>query len=110
MSTITLQPAQALSVARPSVRLTRRGRLVVFGLALLAVLALGLLLTPGSSATKSAEPTETVMVGSGETLWQIADEVAAPGETSAMVQHLIELNDLDSAMLIAGQELRVPAS
>jgi len=108
MSTIALQPA-AVRAPRGQVRLTRRGRLVVFVLALLVVVGIGLALVPGSSATDEAEPTRTVMVDPGETLWQIAADVAEPGETAAMVDHLVELNDLDSAMVLAGQELRVPA-
>ena len=110
MSTIALQPARIPSARVQTVRLTRRGRAVVLGLALLAVLALGLLLTPGSSATKEAEATETVLVGQGDTLWGIAKQVAAPGETADMVDHIKELNHLDSGMVVAGQELRVPVS
>lgn len=108
-------------LARPSlgpVRLTRRGRLVVFvgSLLLLVGLVLGLgLALAGSQATGEAgvEPaTVTVTVGTGETLWDIAGPLAADGagggDVRVVVQDLEELNALDTAMLRAGQELRVP--
>ena len=95
------------------VRLTRRGRLVVFALALLVVLGLGVLWAAGSVATEDAgrpEPTRVVMVGSGETLWGIAAEIADDGQTRAMVEKIEDLNALDSAMVAAGQRLRVPVN
>lgn len=91
-----------------SVRLTRRGRLLVFTLALFAILAVGVLLSAGSVATERPESTEVVMVGAGETLWDIAAERAPDGDVRAMVDHIQRLNSLDSAALDAGQRLRVP--
>ncbi|WP_028659415.1 LysM peptidoglycan-binding domain-containing protein [Nocardioides insulae] len=110
MSIASHAPTSARLAPRGSVRLTRRGRLTVFIAALVAAVGLGFTLTPDSSATQEAEQTETVLVGTGDTLWHIAGRIAEPGGTGAMVDHLIELNDLDSAMLIAGQELEVPAA
>ena len=110
MSSMTISP-QPLST-RPSVRLTRRGRLVVFVASLLIVLAAAFVLLDGASVATDRsgqpEPTTLVMVGDGDTLWDIASAVAADGETSEMVQHIERLNHLDSSMLLAGQELRVP--
>ncbi|CUR60438.1 Peptidoglycan-binding LysM [metagenome] len=116
MSSMTISP-QAFSArpsvsGRPSVRLTRRGRLVVFIASLLVVLATAFILLGGASvATEQGgqpEPTTLVMVGDGDTLWDIASAVAADGETQAMVQRIERLNHLESSMLLAGQELRVP--
>ena len=97
--------------ARPtsSLRLTQRGRIVVFALAMLVVLAAFLLLSGGSVATDEPEATETVMVGTGDTLWEIAAAHADDGDVLEMVAHIQELNDLDSGALQAGQHLRVPA-
>ena len=119
MSTMTLNPTTigpsfgrpAARGAQGSVRLTRRGRLVVFTLALLVVLGLGTLLGARSVASEhpgTPEPTRVVMVGSGETLWQIAAGLADDGDVRAMIDHIKELNALDSAMVSAGQRLRVP--
>lgn len=92
-----------------TIRLTRRGRFVVFVLAMLVVLAAGLLLSSRSVATEEPERTEVVLVGTGDTLWGIAAERADDGEVREMIAHIQDLNDLDSATLMAGQKLRVPA-
>ena len=92
-------------------RLTRRGRVVVLALALLVVLGLGLMLAAGSVATDepgTPEPTRVVMVGTGDTLWDIAADLADDGDVRGMVDHIERLNALDSGMVVAGQRLRVP--
>jgi LysM repeat protein len=97
--------------AAPAVRLTRRGR-VVATLLFLAVL-LTVLTVFGSHSAATGEPgtpvpTRTVEVGQGDTLWQIASQVAPPGETRAMVHQIEELNALDGSALTVGQEIAVP--
>ena len=52
--------------------------------------------------------TRTVEVGQGDTLWEIASEVAAPGQVRDMVHQIQELNALSSAALQVGQEIAVP--
>ncbi|WP_426242161.1 LysM peptidoglycan-binding domain-containing protein [Nocardioides sp. LHG3406-4] len=121
--TTTLSPALTLTPVRdvrtPSrrtaghLRLTRRGRLVVLLAALAVVLMLGVLFGSGSVATDEAgtpEPTRVVMVGQGETLWGIASEAAGDGSTRDMVARIERLNALETAMVTAGQKLRVPTS
>src|SRR5262245_7503714 len=119
MSTMTIapqalpRPTRARPQARQEVRLTRRGRLVVFLGALTVVLLLGVFWGAGSVASERpgrAEPTEIVMVGPGETLWDIAAQVADDGDTGAMVERIQRMNALDSGMLTAGQKIRVPAT
>ena len=92
-----------------TVRLTRRGRLAVFALALLVVLTAFWVLSGVSSATDRPEPTEVMMVGTGETLWDIAAGHADDGDVRSMMAHIKDLNDLESGTLQAGQQLRVPA-
>jgi LysM domain len=100
--------------ARSTVRLTRRGRLVVVALGLLVVLVAGMFLTAGSVATErpgTPEPARIVMVGEGDTLWGLAaDAAAATGsdDTRAMIERIERLNALDSGMVMAGQRLRIP--
>jgi len=118
MSTLTASthvahhPVRAVRPVRSgSVRLTRRGRLVVVVLAVLAVLAVGLFFS-GSVATDepgTPEPTRVVQVGVGDTLWDIAADLAPDGDTRAMVDRIERLNALDSGMVVAGQRLVVPA-
>lgn len=94
-----------------TVRLTRRGRLAVFTLALLVVLAVGFVLASGAVGTDepgTPEPTRVVVVGSGDTLWEIAAGLADDGDVRAMVAEIQKLNALDSGMLTAGQKLVVP--
>jgi LysM repeat protein len=114
-STTTLSPftwqERPAESPRGSVRLTRRGRLVVFLVAFVAVLALGIALGTQSFAGETPgtpEPTRVVMVGSGETLWEIAADAAGDGDVRAMVDRIEDLNALDSAMVQAGQRLHIP--
>jgi hypothetical protein len=98
---------------RPTVRLTRRGRLVVVAAALLVAFAIGVFVTAaGSMATQqpgTPEPTRIVQVGTGDTLWGIAAELADDGEVRAMMEQIERLNALDTTVLQAGQRLVVPA-
>jgi hypothetical protein len=107
------QVSARADAARGQVRLTRRGRLVVFLGSLMVVLALGIYWGAGSVATErpgTPEPSRVVMVGEGETLWDIAADATTDGNTGAMVERIERLNHLDSGMLTAGQKIRVPAS
>lgn len=104
-------PAPAARGGRTAVRLTRRGRVVVLALILLVMLAAMTALGSGSAATGEAGApvqTRTVEVGEGDTLWAIASEVAAPGETREMVHRIQELNALSGAGVTIGQEIAVP--
>src|SRR5688572_22103562 len=119
MSAITIHDVRDVRpvriAARPSsVRLTRRGRVVVVLAGLVIALMAGVFLGAGSVATESKgtpEPTRVVQVTDGDTLWGIAAEAAAAtgeDDVRAMVEHIQRLNSLDSAMVVAGQRLRVP--
>ena len=114
MSTTTIAPTLQLrpvSRVRPSsqVRLTRRGRLTIFLLGLALAFAAGLWLAAGSTATQEqgVAEVEVVTVDPGDTLWDIA-AAATDGNVGAMVAEIRDLNSLDSSMVYAGQELRVP--
>ncbi|WP_141014473.1 LysM peptidoglycan-binding domain-containing protein [Nocardioides sambongensis] len=123
MSTITLSPVsrttpardvrRATSSRRPGVRLTRRGRAVVFALGLMVAFGLGIWLASGSIATseQGEAPVEVVTVGHGDTLWEIASDAAAStgdGDVRSVMDRIQELNALDSSVVYAGQDLRVP--
>ena len=124
MSTLTVAPGYA--TARPRrqravqprqapapVRLTRRGRLA---LTLLFVVAITVLVSVfGSTSAATGEkgtpvPTRTVVVEEGDTLWGIAGEVADPGEVREVVHRIQELNALSGSGVAVGQELAVPVS
>jgi Tfp pilus assembly protein FimV len=113
MSTLSLAPAFAPAPARPrsTVRLTRRGRFVVFLTSLFVVLAVAISLAGGAVGTDEAgrqAPTEIVTVAPGDTLWNIASDLAADGDVRSVMQQIQRLNAMDSVGLSAGQKLRVP--
>lgn len=107
------RPTRPVTTAPSSVRLTRRGRLVVLAAALLVAFAVGVFVTAaGSVATQepgTPEPTRIVQVSSGDTLWGIASDLADDGDVRAMMERIERLNALDSSVLQAGQRLVVPA-
>ncbi len=99
------------SSPRPSVRLTRRGRLAL--LVLFVALAFASISVFGGHSAATGEAgrpveTRTVVVGAGDTLWGIASEVAEPGEVREMIHHIQQLNALPSASLMQGQRIAVP--
>lgn len=100
---------------RPAqVRLTARGRVVlgVLVLVMATVLAIGVGAWAGSQqrAAESPGAVEVVGVGTGQTLWGIAGDLAGPREDVRDVVHRIqELNEMSGGGLAAGQRLLVPA-
>jgi hypothetical protein len=107
------RPVRPARTARPDVRLTRRGRLVLTMLFLGALLVAFTVFGATSAATGEAGepvPTRTVMVGEGDTLWGIASSVAEPGEVREMVHRIQELNALPGSGVNVGQELAVPVT
>lgn len=100
-------------------RLTRRGRIVFFGLPLilLAVLILsfsGFLNAPAKASDSAAElnltPTVSVTVQPGDSLWAIAGSVAPDRDPRDVVADIVQLNNLDDARVLPGQTLFVPAN
>lgn len=114
MSTATLDQVSVRHrpvgvAALPPLRLTGRGRLVVFAVALAVVVVAVFWVFGGSSAaTDQPTTTRTVIVGTGQTLWGLAADAAHDGRTGAMVTTLERMNHLDSGMVYAGQRLVVP--
>lgn len=94
-----------------TLRLTRRGRIVVSALVAVPVIALSLLLvTPGALAGSDEAPNDFdyVTVFSGDTLWGIAREYAPEADPRDTVAQIMTLNQLSSAALQPGQELAIP--
>ncbi|MET4782006.1 LysM peptidoglycan-binding domain-containing protein [Glaciihabitans sp. UYNi722] len=99
--------------ASPRLHLTKRGRVVLTGLAALPlVIGAFFVATNGGGATATDEPTsvsfEHVTVQSGQTLWQIAGELAPSADPRDVVADIVHLNQLSGADLQAGQQLAIP--
>jgi nucleoid-associated protein YgaU len=95
----------------PPVRLTRRARRLLA----VAVAAVAVLLSvwvgsvaDGRDAGLVMVSDSSVVVRSGDTLWSIAGSVAGDQDVRAVVDAIIELNDLGDVALQPGQVLRVP--
>lgn len=117
MSTAAIAP-NAVARARqsaPRLRLTTRGRVVLITLAAAPLVIAALLFSlNGGDAAATLESHENafvyVDVTAGQSLWNIA-ETHAPGyDPRDVVAQLIELNQLPSADVFAGQQLAIPAS
>ncbi|HEY0869629.1 MAG TPA: LysM peptidoglycan-binding domain-containing protein [Acidothermaceae bacterium] len=98
------------------IRLTRRGRLALLGVAMLCMLfgfSIGNLVSFGSSApsypTTPSAGSPTIVVQPGQTLWAIATQVAPHADPRATVQRIIDLNHLGGTTLQVGESLALPS-
>ncbi|MHA7210511.1 LysM peptidoglycan-binding domain-containing protein [Arthrobacter sp. MDT1-65] len=118
LSDTSMQPRTSMqrSTERP-VTLTRRGRLVLVGLPIAlgvaALILLGAFLTSQAQASESLPaPSSTVevSVAAGESLWDLALRYAPDRDPREVVAEMVELNDLRSSVVQAGQSIAVPAA
>jgi hypothetical protein len=98
----------------PRLRLTKRGRAVLLFLAAtpLVIAALLVALNGGganASLEGSSDSFSYITVDAGESLWQVAQEIAPNADPRDVIQQLIQLNQLDSADVFAGVQLAIPA-
>jgi LysM repeat protein len=92
-------------------RLTRRGRTVLTTLASapLVFAALAFALNGGmATATIEEGSTSYVTVEAGQSLWQLAEEVAPGEDPREVVAQLLRANALESAEIFPGQQLALP--
>ena len=118
-------PTAALPVpqARPSLpgdapqslRLTRRGRVVLAVLAAVVVSLFGLAVARGTPAAGPAAPAGTaghsmtrIVVQPGQTLWTIAMRADPQADPRHVVQQIVAANALPGGSVQAGQRLLVP--
>ena len=119
MSTVTLNGISPRSASLengslPHLRLTRRGRRVlVFLIAFpLVAAALAFALNGGMAAATnevSATSLHYVTVEPGQSLWQLAQEVAPSADPRQVISDVVHLNQLPSTDIQAGQRLAIPA-
>ena len=112
----TARPAADLG--RTPVRLTRRGRVVVGVLAVIAltaaVLVITLVASGGAQATNHGQARagyqgmREIVVQPGQTLWSIASATEPSVDPRVVVQEIMSANAMTTATISAGQLLWVP--
>jgi hypothetical protein len=107
---------QALLAPGPGeapLRLTRRGRLLLRGLVVLAALLVTAvtvlaLARPALAADPPGSAPAVHVVQPGESLWEVARVVAPAADPRDTVLQIADLNDLASSAVTPGQELVLP--
>jgi nucleoid-associated protein YgaU len=114
-------PSAAQGPALTPVRLTRRGRLVVTGMAVLLAAAGSVALAgaaqaighsgaqgrPGTAGAAGAAITK-VEVRPGQSLWTLAEAYDPNADTRQVIQEILQLNSMSTDQVQPGQVLRMP--
>jgi len=120
MSTLTLSTYGSQSIvnqgflANPStVTLNRRGRLARTFVVLSLAIVLGSVVSAKAGAGTDSAPQAsgsfiTVTVAPGDTVWSLANRLAAGGDVRSLVSEIISVNSLTSVDVATGQKLRIP--
>jgi Tfp pilus assembly protein FimV len=66
-------------------------------------------LTAPLAQAQPAQPAGTIVVGTGDTLWSIAERIAPQADPRDVVADLERVNRLPDAALQAGERLTLPA-
>ena len=100
----------AATSTKQSLRLTKRGRLVV--LVFVVVSLFTALIMFGSfanaTATNAGPATAVVVVQQGESLWSIAQSIAPNADPRATINDIKDLNGFNDSVVSAGQSIVVP--
>lgn len=108
----------ALSAPAPRLRITPRGRAVVAVLVAIpiAIGAVAVGLGQGAAATPADAPVASsgssfhwITVGHGDSLWSIAQRIAPGSDPRDVVADIVDLNQLPSASVAAGERIAIPA-
>ncbi|OUE28000.1 Cell division suppressor protein YneA [Clavibacter michiganensis] len=113
-STTSDAVAEVAVAPRTRLRITRRGRVVLTALvAAPLALGVGLVALNGGAAVASKDTSSTaleyVTVSSGQSLWDLAEEIAPSSDPRDVIASLVDLNRLPTSDVAAGQQLAVPA-
>jgi hypothetical protein len=112
MSTLTAEPLRTRKPRRTPARLTPRGRMVFLAVTVAVMFAALVMWGPRSAAVPIGtrlEPTRVVTVQAGESLWDIARQVAPHTDPRVTIERIVSINALpDAGDLRIGQSLTVP--
>jgi LysM domain len=97
----------------PRLRLTKRGRGVLTTLAAAPLVVAALMFAlNGGMATATHEGSgvefEYVTIASGQSLWQLAEDLAPLADPRDVIADIMQLNQLASADVMAGQTIAIP--
>lgn len=101
----------------PTLRLTRRGRIVLIGVPVMLLAAvllslMGFFNSPAKASDSAADlavtPAVSVTVQPGDSLWGIASYVAPGRDARDVVADIVQLNNLPGGAVLPGQRLFVP--
>ena len=102
------------SLPKSHLRLTKRGRAVVTTLAALPLVIAALVFAiNGGAATATmddapAQSYEYVTIVTGQSLWEVAGELAPSADPRDVVTDILSFNGMSSAELFPGQRLALP--
>jgi hypothetical protein len=111
-------PPAPKRVARPAkrparrLRLTARGRLVLVVLPSILAATCSLVAVAGPLVPAEAAPaaTRSVVLGSGESLWSLAERIAPQADPREVVAEIERVNGLRDAAVDAGARLVLPSA
>jgi len=103
----------AVRPSTPRLRLTRRGRIVFGTLAAIPLVLAGLVFGLGASdavATRDAavDSLTWVTVDGGQSLWDLAAEIAPTEDPREFAAQVVSFNQLSSSEIQPGQQLAIP--
>jgi hypothetical protein len=113
---MTAVPINTHAVSSVRLRITRRGRAVIAVLASLPLLAALIAFAAFGASTAvagsdtSSQQFEYVTVQAGQDLWSIAESVAPSADPRDVIAGIVNLNQLQSSAVQAGQRLALPAA
>ena len=95
----------------PRLRMTLRGRRVLMTLICvpLVAVALAVALNGGqATATNETVPLTFVSVEQGQSLWQLAEQIAPTADPRDVIADILKLNALATSQVAAGQRIAIP--
>ena len=97
---------------RSHLRMTKRGRAVLLTIVATPVVLFALFFSINAgvaTATTSSTPLQTFTMPAGESLWQVAIEIAPNADPRDFIADVVSVNQLASTNVQPGQTLEIPA-
>lgn len=112
-TSVSIPMARAVP-GEPRLRMTQRGRSVLMAIVATPLVIVAMMIAlNGGQATASLEgsdvPFQYVTVTAGESMWQLAGELAPTADPREVIDQIVQLNRLTSPDVFAGQQLAIPA-